>query len=393
VIAARSRRRSVGLFTYSTLPRGSVVHTASLADALVDAGWDVTVYAIDKDGRGFFRPLRAELRLVPAAPAPSSTADLVRLRARELARYLLRHGGFHDIHHAEDCLSANGLLLARAQGRRLELVRTVHHVERFEDAYLSDCQSRSIRQADLCMTVSRATRRDVRETYGIDSVVIGNGVDSARFRDVDSERVAAWRGRLGSDGPLVLAMGGVEPRKNTLRILRAFAGFRAHHRNARLWILGGATVLDHGAYRATFDRALDLLPSETRAAVTEVGIVADEDISAVFRIADVLAMPSLQEGFGLGALEALAAGLPVVVSDAPPFTEFLDESCATLVDPLSDQAITDGLLRGLTAAPARRHEGRRRAEILSWGQVAALHISEYERTLVDARDALHCSLA
>ncbi|MBV9946792.1 MAG: MSMEG_0565 family glycosyltransferase, partial [Myxococcales bacterium] len=48
---------SVGLFTYSTLPRGSVVHTAALAEALHAAGCDVTVYALDKERRGFFRPL------------------------------------------------------------------------------------------------------------------------------------------------------------------------------------------------------------------------------------------------------------------------------------------------------------------------------------------------
>ena len=73
---------SVGLFTYSTLPRGSVVHTANLADALHDAGADVTVYALDKDARGFFRPLRARLALVPASHTPASTAELVKTRAR-----------------------------------------------------------------------------------------------------------------------------------------------------------------------------------------------------------------------------------------------------------------------------------------------------------------------
>ena len=66
---------SVGLFTYSTLPRGSVVHTANLADALHDAGVDVTVYALDKDRRGFYRPLRARLTLVAASPTPCTTRE------------------------------------------------------------------------------------------------------------------------------------------------------------------------------------------------------------------------------------------------------------------------------------------------------------------------------
>ena len=70
---------------------------------------------------GFFRPLRARLRLVPAAPAPASTAALVRQRTDELASYLRRapdDGPAHDVHHAQDCLSASGLLAARVRGRR-----------------------------------------------------------------------------------------------------------------------------------------------------------------------------------------------------------------------------------------------------------------------------------
>ncbi len=368
---------SLGLYTYSTLPRGSVVHTASLADALVDLGYDVTVYALDKDGRGFFRPLRARLRLVPAAPAPSSTAALVRQRRDELAAYLIAHGVVHDVHHAQDCLSAAGLLAARAGGRWLRLARTVHHVEAFADPYLARCQERSIREADLCFSVSQAARRDVQRAFGADSVVVGNGVDARRFSDVVVSRLRVWRARLGPGAPVVLAVGGVEERKNTLRTLGAFARLRARWPQARLWILGGATVLDHGAYRAEFERARDRLSPETRAAIVELGVVPEADVPALFRLADVLAMPSLHEGFGLAALEALAAGLPLVASARAPFTEYLDDTCAVLVDPLSEEAIAAGLQEALAASPARRDAGRQRAEAHSWAHVAARHASLY----------------
>ena len=66
------------------------------------------------------------------------------------------------------------------------------------------------------------------------------------------------------------------------------------------------------------------LSPATQDAVIELGVVADDDVPALFHLANVLALPSLHEGFGLAALEALAAGLPVVASNAPPFTEFLD---------------------------------------------------------------------
>jgi len=388
--AMGGRALSIGLYTYSTLPRGSVVHTASLADALVDLGHDVTVYALDKDGRGFFRPLRARLRLVAAAPAPDTTAALVRQRAGELASFVIEHGAAHDVHHAQDCLSAAGLLASRAGGRRrMTLARTVHHVEAFSDPYLARCQERSVREVDLCFTVSEAARRDVQLAFGVDSVVVGNGVDTRRFSGVLASSLRVWRARLGSGAPVVLAIGGVEERKNTRRTLGAFARLRARWPQARLWILGGATVLDHGAYRAEFSRALDLLPPETRAAITELGVVREADVPALFGLADVLAMPSLHEGFGLAALEALAAGLPLVASARAPFTEYLDETCAVLVDPLSEEAIAAGLHEALAASPARREAGRQRAETYSWARVAARHEAAYFRAGDGERNLIH----
>ncbi|HVU49077.1 MAG TPA: MSMEG_0565 family glycosyltransferase [Polyangia bacterium] len=386
-------RRSVGLFTYSTLPRGSVVHAAALADALVDLGWDATLYALDKDGRGFFRPLRARLRLVPAAPAPATTSELVRLRARELADFLARHSPDHEVLHAQDCLSANGLLAARARGAGAPLVRTVHHVERFDDPHLAACQQRSIREATLCLSVSRATRADVAAAFGVDAAVVGNGVDLRRFAGVDAAVVARWRTRHGGGGPVVLAVGGVEPRKNTTRILLAFAKLRARQPDMRLWILGGATVLDHGAYRATFDEALAGLDAGTRGAVVELGVVPDADVPAILRAADVLATPSVHEGFGLVALEGLAAGVPVVAAARAPFTEFLDDACAVLVDPGSPDAIAAGLDRALAEAPRLARAGRERARAHGWAAIAVRHARHYERIASHARDALSRSLA
>lgn len=388
-----TRRPSVGLFTYSTLPRGSVVHAAALADALADAGWDATLYALDKDGRGFFRPLRANLCLVPAAPAPPTTLELVRLRAREMATFLARHRPRHDVFHAQDCLTANGLLEARTRGCDVDLVRTVHHVERFEDPHLAACQRRSILEASLCFTVSEAARADVAEGFGVETAVVGNGVDARRFEQVAPERLAAVRARYGEGGPVVLAVGGVEPRKNTTRIAEAFIRFRARHPGARLWILGGATVLDHGAYRATFERALADADEGTRRAVVELGVVPDQDVPAIFARADVLASPSLHEGFGLSALEGLAARLPVVASARPPFTEFLDETCAVLIDPTRSEAIADGLERALTGARRLALAGRERARAHGWDRVAERHAKHYERIIADAGDALHRSLA
>jgi glycosyltransferase-like protein len=374
---------SIALYTYSTLPRGSVVHTANLADALHDAGCHVTVYALDKEKRGFYRPLRASLCLVPASATPATTAELVRVRALELADHLAHLGASHDIHHAEDCLTASGLLELRSRGRPITLVRTVHHVEAFADPFLDACQRRSILEARLCLAVSQATARDVSRKLGVQTMPITNGVDVERFARVDPRRLARWTQTLyAGSGPVILAVGGVEERKNTLGTLRAFVQVRERFPGARLWILGGATVLDHGDYRAAFDRELASLPAPTRGAVTELGVVDEADVPAIFRLASVLAFPSLHEGFGLAALEALAAGLPVVASHHPPLTEFLDESCAVLVEPSSPSDIARGLVVALGAPDdGRRSAGERRARAHSWSRVAMLHLEHYRGLL------------
>ena len=126
------------------------------------------------------------------------------------------------------------------------------------------------------LTVSLATARDVERAFGVASDGRRQRRRRARFRRVAADRAARWRARLADrrgDGPVVLAVGGVEERKNTLRLLRAFARLRGALPAARLWILGGATVLDHGVYRAAFERALRALPADARAAVVELGVV------------------------------------------------------------------------------------------------------------------------
>jgi glycosyltransferase involved in cell wall biosynthesis len=175
--------------------------------------------------------------------------------------------------------------------------------------------------------------------------------------------------------------------------MQGFARFHARRPDARLWIVGGATALDHRAYRASYDQARAELLAPVRDAIVELGVVTDSDLAAIYGLADVVMLPSLEEGFGLVALEALAAGVPLVASDRPPFTEFLDGSCATLVDPRSAEAIAAGLEQALAATPARTEAGLRRAHSFSWSRVAAATIDGYQRMLTHARDALRHSLA
>jgi glycosyltransferase-like protein len=374
---------SIGMFTYSAKPRGSVVHAASVADALARAGHDVTVYALGQPGAAFYRALECPVRLFPAREAPPDKDALVRQRVSELVAGIEASPLRHDVVHAQDCLVASALLETRAS-RGIPLVRTVHHVDSFDSAYLSDCQRRSVLCADEVFTVSRLTQREVAASFGRSSRLVPNGVDLARFSGPRRDR--SWlEARFGapSTGDVVLSVGGVEPRKNARRALAAVATV-AQRRRLTWVIAGGSSLWDHSEYARGFDADLAGMPEGFRRSVVRTGPIDEGDLTALYRLADVLLFPSTQEGFGLCVLEATAAGAAVVVPRGEPFTEYLDPECAVFVDPTSIDDIARGL-GDVMDHPARRaalaRGAMRRIRAFTWARSASVHVAHYQALL------------
>src|SRR5450755_1437924 len=346
---------SVGIFTYSTKPRGSVVHAAYLAEALQRAGAETTLYALSKAGDGFYRPVSCAVRLIPAQAAPSEIDILIRQRIAEFQHGLQELQPRHDICHAEDCLAANALVASQAALGGAALVRTMHHVEHFESPYLTACQERSVAAADLVLSVSEVTRREVLAAFGRSAPVISNGVDFTRFASPSGQAEAALAERLGLEPGelLILSVGGVEARKNSLAALEAVALAQAKAPRLRWVIAGGASIWEHETYRAEFAARLAELPAELRARISVLGTVSEAELTALYQLSDVLLCPSLQEGFGLCVLEAMAARSAVIVPRGAPFDEYLDEHCAAFADARSPREISSSLLR-LLREPAER---------------------------------------
>ncbi|WP_437957962.1 MSMEG_0565 family glycosyltransferase [Sorangium sp. So ce119] len=358
---------SVALLTYSTKPRGGVVHTVELAEALHDLGVEVCIYALNKDQGGFYRAPRCPHVLVPAAPAPAGIDAVVEQRIAELTIGLRRLGARHDIWHAQDCISANALAALRAEGRIPHFLRTVHHLDDYDSPYLRACQERSVREADACLAVSEAWRRVLRADLGVDAAIVPNGVSLRRYGPAPDGHEAALRARLGATGsPLYVTVGGVEPRKNSIGLLRAFLEVRRRLPGAQLVIAGGETLFDYAPYQREFEAiarengvwpaGASTSPSPERAPppperappppLVLAGVLPDALIPALYRLADAFVFPSVREGFGLVLLEAMASGAPVVSSAQPPFTEFLEDGkSALLVDP----SRTDDLARAMEA--------------------------------------------
>jgi len=377
---------SVGIFSYSTRPRGSVVHAACLAEALSRAGVNVTLHALSKAGDEFYRPLRCAVRLIPAEPAPTDPDALIRQRIAEFRAGLAGLGAGFAIWHAEDCLAGSALLARRSERGGMRVVRTVHHVEHFESEYLLACQRRSIEEADALLSVSEATRREVRENFGLDAPVVTNGVDLERFAEFRTEVQVELARRIGVQPgePLIVSVGGVESRKNTLIALRAVALAFERHPTLRWVIAGGASIWEHEIYRAQFSAELAALPAQLRSRIHVLGTIPEQELTALYQLSDILLCPSTQEGFGLCVLEAQASGCVPVVSQGAPFDEYLDEQCARFVDPHSVTSVAAVLCGLLADAPLRARlveAGRTRVACRSWDHVAAQHLVHYESLL------------
>jgi glycosyltransferase-like protein len=382
----------IGMFTYSTEPRGSVVHALSLCEALARRGQDVRLFALSKNGRRFWRDAACDVCLIPAAEAPPQLDELIAQRIDELVRGLARLAPELDVLHAQDCLVANALVEARRTQpalSRCPLVRTVHHVERFESPYLVECQRRSVLTADVVLSVSRMTAEDVLHAFERPSHRVDNGVDLGRFDLAQAAPRAELLAELGlpSAAFVVLSVGGVEPRKNSRRCLSAVA--RACQRSAALhWIIvGGASTLDHRSYREAFDADLAALPVAVQRRVIRTGSVDERRLNELYLASDALLAASSHEGFGLSVLEGMAARLPVIVPHRPPFTEYVPERAALFVDAESPADIARGLAELECDSALRSRLAERGASIardFSWERSAEQHALVYERALARA---------
>lgn len=370
----------VAMLAHSTNPRGGVVHAIELADALTRLGHEAVVHAPDAGGQGFFRAPLSPAITVLASKAGPDVAAMVERRIAEYVGHFEQpaHRRF-DIFHAQDAISGNALAALKQRGLIRRFARTVHHIDSFSDPRLRSWQRRSIVAADELMVVSELWRERIKADFGRRSTVVGNGVDTKRFSNAAGALDAELRAKYHLNGnPILLCIGGIEERKNSVRILTAFQQILAIHPDAQLVIVGGASLLDHARYRAQFDVLIGASRALERS-VIRLGAVPDREMPSLYRLADALVFASVKEGFGLVVLEAMASGLPVVTSRIAPFTEYLQDNDVIWCDPLSVASIANAMATVLTQ-PLRARLARRGMVLArrhDWTTTAQAHLPAY----------------
>lgn len=277
-----------------------------------------------------------------------------------------------------------------AAGGGLRRVVTVHDVtflllpERYPLArrlYMSTVTRASARAADAFIAPSAAVRNDVVRKLGLpaDRVFVIPEAAAPMYAPADGEAMARLRLKYRLPNRYLLSVGSLEPGKNRARLIEAYA--RLHHEgiDTPLMIAGQRAWRYEGDFELVRRLGLD-------EQVRFLGYVPDEDLPALYSGAQLLAFPSLYEGFGLPVLEAMACGTPVLTSNVSATAEIAADA-ALLVDPRSVDALASALGRLLTDDALRgdlRRRGLARAAEFSWERTARETLSVYKKVAARA---------
>lgn len=326
-------------------------------------------------------PYAADLRTFAAAhpnvqvrPLPISPRLLTILWQRvRLPLPVERLVGPLDIVHAPD------FVLPPTRARTILTVHDLTFMVRPESAdarlrrYLMAAVPRSLRRADYVLVDSQATAADLARLLGVAGPrvrLLYPGIDP-RFRPLSAAAIEPVRADLGLPSDFLLFVSTLEPRKNVPRLIEAFAQIAADPQYANLQlVLAGRRGWLYDEIFATVGR-LGL-----RERVIFPNFVADEQLPALYNLARAFVYPSLYEGFGFPALEALACGTPVVTANVASLPEVVG-AAAIVVDPYDVTAIAQGIRAALQNPAPLRAAGPPQARRFSWVTAGAELIEVY----------------
>jgi glycosyltransferase involved in cell wall biosynthesis len=288
--------------------------------------------------------------------------------------------GSVDLYHGPD-------FVLPPLNRKTRAIVTIHDLAFLEHpeyavpslaAYLEKVVPEAVAAADAVATVSHEVSRTLIQHFQMPReklMLVPNGVAPHFRRITDPIILGATQHKFGLKHPLVLAVGTLEPRKNHIGLIRAFAQAQQHKNGpAMLAIAGGPGWLYEETQQAVKDLKLDKK-------VRFLGRVTELELITLYSMADVFAFPSFFEGFGIPPLEAMACGAPVITSNTSSLPEVVGDA-ALLVDPHDTDALAQAITRVLADEQLQaelRQKGYQQAARYSWQESARKMLAIYEQ--------------
>ena len=258
----------------------------------------------------------------------------------------------------------------------LSFMRYPRALSRARRHYLRAITALSCRRARRVLAISHSTAADLQRLLGIPREKIDItplGYDRAAFRPLPAADIAAFRRRQGLPPRFWLFVGTLEPRKNLLMLLDAYARLP---KAARLPLIlgGGRGWMDEAVFAAIDAQGL-------ADCIKHIGFIPTTDLPLWYNSAEAFVYPSVFEGFGLPVLEAMACGTPVLTSDASSLPEVAGDAGLTL-PPDAPARWADALKCAAADREWRmqaRQQGLRQAARFSWRRTAELTVASYRR--------------
>ncbi|WP_344859223.1 glycosyltransferase family 1 protein [Amycolatopsis ultiminotia] len=345
----------------------------SLVGALDQDGARLTVVCQPRDLL-LYNQLAPGSRVVPASPATSTRTARLTWEQATLPRLVRRLAAdvVHSPHYTMPLASSAASVV------------TLHDATFFTDAVLhSSVKARffrawtatALRRATLCVVPSHATAAELARVSPVRRAeldIIYHGVDSDRFHPPSPGEIAAARAAVGlGRTPYIAFLGALEPRKNVPALIRGYARAVAGQRDAPALVLAGQPGWD-----TQVERALDAVPHRLR--VIRAGYLPFDTLAGFLGGAELVAYPSLGEGFGLPVLEAMACGAAVLTTRRLSLPEVGGDAVAYCGVGAGDVAaaltelLADSTRRALLASAAQQ-----RAKDFSWSTTAERHREAY----------------
>ncbi|MHB8168722.1 MAG: glycosyltransferase family 4 protein [Thermoleophilia bacterium] len=280
--------------------------------------------------------------------------------------------------------------------KHLKLVLTIHDVmfllpktflpqspslyQRIGRMYYRLVAPQAAKKATCIMTVSKHSMRDIADKLNIPNEKIRVIYESGNVqccRLPDSSSVVDVKQRYAIDGQFILALGALDPRKNTLGVLRSFTHLKKlTPLPIRLVVAGLSREAKNQFQTFVSEMSLD-------GQVILLGFITEQDLVALYHGADVFLYPSLYEGFGMPVLEAMVCGTPVITTSAGSIPEVAGD--ATLfVDPKNPEEIAHAILQIISDTELRNRmigKGLEQAKQFSWAKTAKQMLEIYRMSV------------
>lgn len=375
----------VAMMTYSIMPRGGVVHSSKLSEHLSRLGVEIELFSLYKDiGEGkardmkFYRPLEVPCNIYPYKPKSEDIITQVRQMINEYVEHLPQD---FDIYHTHDCIGGNALYLLKKKNLiKTPTIRTIHHIDAFRSKKLLVFQERAVKYCDFKMVVSKYWHSHLKKKFDIDAYLTYNGVETDVFNpNIDGDSIRIKHDL--KDHPLILFVGGLEPRKGLEYLLVAMGLVQKRIPNARLIVVGKKAFSSYRGERTFFNILIKRLGIED--CVEFISGIDDEELPKYYAACDVYVLPSRMEGWGLSLMEAMATGKPVISTRVGGVPELVEDEVNGFLCPPGDTSLLAKKILYLLGNKKKAEEmgmmGLKKVSNFSWKKTANTVKNIYEK--------------